>query len=51
LIGNNPRYAATLKSADAAQFAQSLQKAGYATDPNYASKLTAVIQQTLRAVA
>lgn len=51
LIGNNPRYAATLKSTDAAQFAQSLQKAGYATDPNYASKLTAVIQQTLRAVA
>lgn len=51
LIGNNPRYAATLKSADAAQFAQSLQKAGYATDPNYASKLTAVIRQTLRAVA
>jgi flagellar protein FlgJ len=51
LIGNNPRYAATLKSGDAAQFAQSLQKAGYATDPNYASKLTAVIAQTLRAVA
>ena len=51
LIGNNPRYAATLRSTDAAQFAQSLQRAGYATDPNYASKLTAVIQQTLRAVA
>lgn len=51
LIGNNPRYAATLKSGDAAQFAQSLQQAGYATDPNYAKKLTAVIQQTLRAVA
>ena len=50
LIGNNPRYAATLKSGDAAQFAQSLQQAGYATDPHYARKLTAVIQQTLRAV-
>lgn len=51
LIGNNPRYAATLKSGDASQFAQSLQQAGYATDPAYAKKLTAVIQQTLRAVA
>lgn len=51
LIGSNPRYAATLKSADAAQFAQSLQQAGYATDPHYARKLTATIQQTLRAVA
>ncbi len=27
------------------------QQAGYATDPNYARKLTATIQQTLRAVA
>ncbi len=51
LIGNNPRYAATLKSGDANQFAQSLQQAGYATDPAYAKKLAAVIQQTLRAVA
>ena len=51
LIGNNPRYAATLKSGDAAQFAQSLQNAGYATDPAYARKLTAVIRQTLRAIA
>ena len=50
LIGSNPRYAQTLKSGDAAQFAQSLQQAGYATDPHYARKLTAVIQQTLRAV-
>ena len=51
LIGNNPRYAASLRAGDAGQFAQSLQQAGYATDPNYAKKLTAVIAQTLRAVA
>ncbi|MFN0162101.1 MAG: flagellar assembly peptidoglycan hydrolase FlgJ [Burkholderiales bacterium] len=51
LIANNPRYAATLRSGDAAQFANSLQSAGYATDPRYAQKLTAVIAQTLRAVA
>jgi flagellar protein FlgJ len=51
VIGNNPRYAATLKSGNASQFAQSLQQAGYATDPHYARKLTAVINQTLRAVA
>lgn len=51
LIGNNPRYAATLKSANARDFAQSLQDAGYATDPAYARKLTAAIQMTLRAAA
>ena len=52
LLTNNPRYAATLKSGgDAAQFAQSLQQAGYATDPNYARKLTSVINQTLRVMA
>jgi flagellar protein FlgJ len=52
LLKSNPRYAKTLSAGtDAAQFATSLQKAGYATDPNYAKKLTSVIQQTLRAVA
>ncbi|MBL8384911.1 MAG: flagellar assembly peptidoglycan hydrolase FlgJ [Burkholderiales bacterium] len=51
LIGSNPRYAATLRAGDAEQFAASLQRAGYATDPNYAAKLTSVIRQTLRAVA
>ena len=52
LLTANPRYAASLKSgADAAKFAQSLQQAGYATDPLYASKLTGTIRQTLRAIA
>jgi flagellar protein FlgJ len=30
---------------DAAGFAQGLQQAGYATDPNYAQKLMSVIRQ------
>lgn len=52
LITNNPRYAATLNAGpDAARFARSLQSAGYATDPNYAAKLTRVIEQTVRAAA
>ena len=52
LLTTSPRYANTLKAGnDAAKFASNLQQAGYATDPNYAKKLTSVIQQTLRAVA
>ena len=49
LIGTSPRYAA-VKSAggDARQFAQGLQKAGYATDPAYADKLGRVINATLQ---
>ena len=38
----------TLASAgDASSFAQGLQKAGYATDPNYANKLTSIIKRSL----
>ncbi|HEX8604847.1 MAG TPA: glucosaminidase domain-containing protein, partial [Pseudoduganella sp.] len=48
LITDNPRYEKVLASAgDAASFARNLQKAGYATDPNYAAKLAAVINKTL----
>jgi flagellar protein FlgJ len=49
LIGNNPRYAKVLEAGktSAAQFAQGLQKAGYATDPLYAAKLTSVINNQL----
>ena len=50
LLRNNPRYAGVVAQAaqgiDAAGFAQGLQKAGYATDPNYADKLTRVIKTT-----
>jgi flagellar protein FlgJ len=51
LIANNPRYAQVLNErADPAAFARALQQAGYATDPNYADKLTRVITSTLMRV-
>ena len=51
VIGQNPRYAAALNTgSDAGAFANALQRGGYATDPNYASKLTALAQQ-LKSVA
>ncbi len=43
LIQGNPRYASALKQGDSAAFAQELQRAGYATDPRYAEKLTQVL--------
>lgn len=43
LIAGNPRYADVLNQVDSAGFARSLQAAGYATDPQYASKLERVI--------
>nr|WP_315396579.1 flagellar assembly peptidoglycan hydrolase FlgJ [uncultured Duganella sp.] len=48
LLANNPRYEKVLASAgDASSFAQGLQKAGYATDPQYAAKLTSIIKRSL----
>jgi flagellar protein FlgJ len=45
----SPRYAGVVaKSGTATSFAQGLQKAGYATDPEYADKLAKVINTTLR---
>ncbi|VVE81496.1 flagellar assembly peptidoglycan hydrolase FlgJ [Pandoraea sputorum] len=45
LISNNPRYSSVVASAnDAASFANNLQRAGYATDPQYASKLMKVMK-------
>lgn len=44
LLKTNPRYSGVIEgSRDAASFARGLQQAGYATDPNYADKLTRVI--------
>ena len=44
LIGNNPRYAGVLRQGgDATRMAQAMQKAGYATDPDYADKLARVM--------
>ena len=49
LINQNPRYAqARQQTGSAVAFADGLQKAGYATDPQYASKLSRAINSTLR---
>ncbi len=48
LIGNSPRYEKVMNNLHSAQaFASGLQKAGYATDPQYASKLSRVINTAL----
>ena len=49
LITANPRYRDVLAQAGSAQgFSTQLQRAGYATDPHYAEKLTRTINATLR---
>jgi len=49
LITQSPRYAkVTEQTGSAFAFASSLQKAGYATDPNYATKLSRAIETTQR---
>jgi flagellar protein FlgJ len=51
LIGSNERYAkvvAQAQTGSAEGFARGLQKAGYATDPEYADKLAKVINTTVR---
>ncbi|WP_374562180.1 flagellar assembly peptidoglycan hydrolase FlgJ [Ideonella sp.] len=49
LMKTNPRYEQVLASrGNAHGFAQGLQRAGYATDPAYAEKLSKVINTTLR---
>jgi flagellar protein FlgJ len=46
VLTSNTRYASALhNSTSAAGFANGMQKAGYATDPHYASKLLAIIKQ------
>ena len=50
LLTTNPRYQNVIANAqDASSFAHGLQKAGYATDPHYAEKLTRIIKQSLAA--
>jgi flagellar protein FlgJ len=49
LMKNSPRYAGVVAAGgDAQAFAQNLQKAGYATDPAYADKLTKAIGMAVR---
>ncbi|WP_179405425.1 flagellar assembly peptidoglycan hydrolase FlgJ [Burkholderia guangdongensis] len=46
LLKNNPRYAGVLSASRSAEgFANGMQQAGYATDPNYAKKLISIMQQ------
>jgi len=49
LITTTPRYAQASQQLGSSQaFAAGLQKAGYATDPNYATKLSRAIDTTMR---
>jgi len=49
LITRSPRYAQVSQQTDSVQaWATGLQRAGYATDPDYASKLSRAINMTLR---
>ncbi|MGK5061121.1 glycoside hydrolase family 73 protein [Janthinobacterium sp. LB3P112] len=49
---DNPRYRAALNTgADAGAFAQGLARGGYATDPNYAAKLTQLATRLQRTAA
>jgi flagellar protein FlgJ len=48
MLARNPRYDKVINSGgDAAAFAHGLQRAGYATDPMYAAKLTRIIKNSL----
>ena len=48
MLSNNPRYEKVLAhGGDAATFAHGLQRAGYATDPQYAAKLSRIIKHSL----
>lgn len=45
VLRNNPRYAAALNTGgDTKAFASGLQRGGYATDPRYAMKIQAIVQ-------
>jgi len=48
MLSNNPRYEKVLAhGGDATTFAQGLQRAGYATDPQYAAKVSRIIKHSL----
>ncbi len=52
LVGGNARYRAALNSGgDIGAYASALQRGGYATDPDYAHKLTAVARQVTAVMA
>lgn len=46
MMNSNPRYGKVMANLDSVKgYAQAMQNAGYATDPNYANKLASVIQK------
>ncbi|MFD1558529.1 flagellar assembly peptidoglycan hydrolase FlgJ [Paraburkholderia silviterrae] len=46
LLKSNPRYASVINNSHSAEsFAHGMQRAGYATDPQYAKKLMSIMQQ------
>ena len=48
MLSNSPRYSSVVRGATSAEgFANGMQRAGYATDPAYASKLTRTINLAL----
>jgi flagellar protein FlgJ len=48
MLSTNPRYRHVIANAQgASSFVEGLQRAGYATDPNYAEKLTRIIERSL----
>jgi len=52
LLRGNPRFSAALGSgSDTAAFASALQRGGYATDPQYAQKISAVANQVRASLA
>ena len=52
LVGRNARYRAALNAGgDIGAYASALQRGGYATDPDYAHKVTAVARQVAAAMA
>jgi len=46
-LSDNPRYAEVLNAQNASDFAHGLQRAGYATDPQYANKLIRILNQSV----
>jgi flagellar protein FlgJ len=44
-LTSNPRYSSVVSTRDPVKAADGLQRAGYATDPNYSSKLVRIMQK------
>jgi peptidoglycan hydrolase FlgJ len=47
LVSGQPRYRAALEATDARRYMRALQDGGYSTDPRYADKIMAIVDQGL----